>query len=476
MKSHPDNKANTKDMASADIQKKSAAEPFFPAKNDALPDQLQQSLETSFNHDFSNVHIQKDSERARELQALAFTEGEAIHFAPGQFNPGSSAGKNLIGHEFAHVVQQRSGVVQPTAIMGKGIALNDDRGLEAEADALGKKAVAGEIIGAYRSSALGIRHAVRTVQAKSGVIQRYVDTFGGRWDTEQYDLKKDSANGRAFPAAAGVRGVDMKLKFTPGNNVNAELIGLTQSVQAFVGGAASYTNPTNTAMSITAADAIGINTGAGETDEGTAIDRAPDFNNPIYAVQSLPSTSLDDANTAPSWGQHGWHYTDMTGPQHQDAKLIDKPRRPGAATNSRHIFETTALATKGAQAGTYYGSVRWGWRTDSAGLHTKIPLTKVSDGTPSSTFMKAAEIWNTSKSATGANTVDLPIQDVKIISNVAGVNIGLGPTYTHLPMGTRVRELPVFVSMTHTRIQVVHGPFTGETGDVPNSDLRDERP
>jgi hypothetical protein len=87
-----------------------------------------------------------------------------------------------------------------------------------------------------------------------------------------------------------------------------------------------------------------------------------------------------------------------------------------AEKDSREIFETTALATRGAQIGTYYGSVRWGWRTDRSGTHTKIPLTKVSEGIPSSIFMKAAEIWNAARTSTGRDTVDLPIVDVKVTS------------------------------------------------------------
>jgi hypothetical protein len=58
-------------------------------------------------------------------------------------------------------------------------------------------------------------------------------------------------------------------------------------------------------------------------------------------------------------GQHGFHFKDAKGaPKHEDALLKDKPVRPGAQKDSRQIFETTAVATKGAQSGTYYGSVR----------------------------------------------------------------------------------------------------------------------
>ncbi|MGB8191535.1 MAG: hypothetical protein WCF67_06425, partial [Chitinophagaceae bacterium] len=143
--------------------------------------------------------------------------------------------------------------------------------------------------------------------------------------------------------------------------------------------------------------------------------------------------------------------------------------------NSAQVFETAAIATKGTQAGTYYGSVQWGWKTDAAGTHSKIDFKVISEGAPSSTFFKAAQIWNAAKSSTGADTVDLPIVDVKLISNPAGVDLGPGPTLTHIPAGTRVRELPVFVSMIETMIEVVDGPFIGQSGAVNNSDLSDER-
>lgn len=161
----------------------------------------------------------------------------------------------------------------------------------------------------------------------------------------------------------------------------------------------------------------------------------------------------------------------------QDAILKDNPSigSVDVSKSSAQIFETAALAIKGNQKGTYYGSVQWGWQTDAAGNHSKLPFNVISQGVPTSTFMKSAEIWNASKSASGEDTLDLPIVDVKVISNPAGVNIGLGPVYTNLPMGTRVVEMPGFPSMTETYIRVVDGPYTGETGKVNNSDYRDER-
>ncbi|MCP4366860.1 MAG: DUF4157 domain-containing protein [Deltaproteobacteria bacterium] len=444
-----------------------------------MPNSLRTGLETLSGMDLSGIRVHSNSSKPAQLNALAYTQGQDIHVGPGQ--------EKHLPHEGWHAVQQMQGRVKPT-MQVKGVSINDEKGLEAEADNFGKKAVLGETLSKYQSPGLGIRNSLRTVQTKSNIIQCAVTTSGGTWDTDQYDLRKDEVRGRRYPAAMGVRGVDIKLKFTPGNNVDTELIGLTQSVQAFVGGKASYTGPTNKSMSIKSKDAININTGKGETDEGTAIDRLHTRNNPIYGSPSLgKGKNLEDTpmDNNPSGGalrlgvnatyQLGYHYKSGKTLKKQNAMLFDGPTRSGAAKDSRHIFETTALAIKGTQSGAYYGSVRWGWRTDSKSNFTKIPLQVVSQGVPSSTFMKAAEIWNASKTSTGSNTVDLPIKDVKLISNFAGVDIGLGPVYIHLPKGTRVVEMPGFPSMTETYIRVVDGPYTGKTGKVPNSDLVDER-
>ncbi len=66
------------------------------------------------------------------MGALAYTQGNNVHFAPGQYNPSSQKGQELLGHELTHVVQQREGRVQPTK-QGKGMSVNDSPVLEKEA-------------------------------------------------------------------------------------------------------------------------------------------------------------------------------------------------------------------------------------------------------------------------------------------------------------------------------------------------------
>ena len=102
-----------------------------------LPPEIQTKMESAFNADFSDVRIHVGRE-ASSVGAIAFTWGSNLHFAPGQYNPHSVQGQQLIGHELAHVLQQRQGRVQNP--FGSGVAVVQDRMLEAEADRMGWKA------------------------------------------------------------------------------------------------------------------------------------------------------------------------------------------------------------------------------------------------------------------------------------------------------------------------------------------------
>jgi len=104
-----------------------------------LPDHVKDRMESSFNTDFSDVRVHAESEKAPDVGALAYTQGSDIHFAPGQFSPESGSGRQLLGHELAHVVQQRQGRVQPTTEVN-GMPVNDNASLEQEADIQGRKA------------------------------------------------------------------------------------------------------------------------------------------------------------------------------------------------------------------------------------------------------------------------------------------------------------------------------------------------
>jgi len=69
-------------------------------------------MEGRFGHDFSRVRIHADARAARAasaIQARAYTTGHHVVFGAGQFAPETHAGRRLLAHELAHVVQQGSG-------------------------------------------------------------------------------------------------------------------------------------------------------------------------------------------------------------------------------------------------------------------------------------------------------------------------------------------------------------------------------
>jgi hypothetical protein len=65
-------------------------------------------MEGRFGADFDAVRIHTDP-NAAHLDALAYTVGTDIFFAPGRFQPGTANGDLLLAHELTHVMQQRDG-------------------------------------------------------------------------------------------------------------------------------------------------------------------------------------------------------------------------------------------------------------------------------------------------------------------------------------------------------------------------------
>jgi hypothetical protein len=75
-----------------------------------LADSTRSAMESRFGHDFGGVRIHDDAvaaESARAVNARAYTVGQDIAFASGQYDPNSHSGSHLLAHELAHTVQQR---------------------------------------------------------------------------------------------------------------------------------------------------------------------------------------------------------------------------------------------------------------------------------------------------------------------------------------------------------------------------------
>jgi hypothetical protein len=101
--------------------------------NHSLPDNLKQGVESLSGISMDDVKVHYNSDKPAQLNAHAYAQGTDIHIASGQ--------EKHLPHEAWHVVQQKQGRVQPTTMMKAKIPINDDQGLEKEADVMGARAL-----------------------------------------------------------------------------------------------------------------------------------------------------------------------------------------------------------------------------------------------------------------------------------------------------------------------------------------------
>lgn len=107
----------TESVVAPPDQSQPAAEPEIRALRsggEPLPEPVRRFFEPRLGHDFSDVRVHTDreaAESAERLNASAYTVGNEVVFGSGQYAPQTGAGQRLLGHELAHVAQQRSGII-----------------------------------------------------------------------------------------------------------------------------------------------------------------------------------------------------------------------------------------------------------------------------------------------------------------------------------------------------------------------------
>src|SRR5438552_3204311 len=112
------------------LDKRAEAPPQKKPNATGLPDRLKAGVEQLSGLALDDVRVHFNSSKPSAVQAHAYAQGTDIHVAPGQ--------ERHLPHEAWHVVQQKQGRVKPTLQM-KGVAINDDAGLEREADVMGAR-------------------------------------------------------------------------------------------------------------------------------------------------------------------------------------------------------------------------------------------------------------------------------------------------------------------------------------------------
>ena len=158
---------------SAPVQRLAAS---APPNRTGLPDGLKAGIENLSGMSLDHVRVHRNSAAPAQLDAHAYAQGSDIHLAPGQ--------EQHLPHEAWHVVQQAQGRVRPTMQMKAGVPINDDGGLEHEADVMGRRALIATGDGAapmQRRARGGGAVAQLTKVVNVGVTQELVeDESGGK--------------------------------------------------------------------------------------------------------------------------------------------------------------------------------------------------------------------------------------------------------------------------------------------------------
>lgn len=202
------------------VQREEAPSPLEREVGDTnktgLPDDLKSGIENLSGYSMDNVRVHYNSDKPAQLQALAYTQGSNIHIAPGQ--------EKHLPHEAWHVVQQMQGRVQSTMQL-QGININDNEGLEKEADVIGEKAL-------YHVSGKIINSSGLFNQSLSQVIQRNVTLDGANLTVDnivnimQGWLRRRDRAQNSFFANYYIHGVttDRTLLNQNGNTLCSQLI------------------------------------------------------------------------------------------------------------------------------------------------------------------------------------------------------------------------------------------------------------
>ncbi len=163
-----------------------------------LPKTLKTGIESLSGIPMDNVNVHYNSSSPAQFNALAYAQGSDIHVAAGQ--------EEHLPHEAWHVVQQAQGRVKPTRQMVSTVSVNDDQGLEHEADKMGKRAMSIQ----REQGALNSRYSVPVTRANS-TLQRVIHADYAPATTLAKGVR-DAMNGMATSMSSALKDEATPLK------------------------------------------------------------------------------------------------------------------------------------------------------------------------------------------------------------------------------------------------------------------------
>lgn len=313
-------------------------------------------FEPRFGYDFSRVKVFSDARAARSAQslnALAYTYGENIVFNQSKYRPETAAGRRLLAHELAHVVQQQTGRV------GRMIQKADDASFE---------------------SGSGVDQGISngTLTPDNSIMgQTFTVNCGFR--RYNFSFKFTKAYKGVYPyQAAGrdVKGIYVKIEASItdrqycGRCTPMRLLQVIRNIQQNSSGNMETADPGST----TRRERSGWgNTGAAS--RGWRVDTLGSATNP-YFTHNRPPDAEEGNETSP-------------------AKLWDAPGDWSTATNSGKEFETCAVCEDASHRKWVAACVQWGYYINSSGGVSFRPSAPVATCGYVQQVRDASERWDT---------------------------------------------------------------------------------
>ena len=164
------NQLRSKSSKGAFIEDNRGASPVQKKANKTgLPDQLKGGIEGLSGLSMDDVKVHYNSNKPAQLNAHAYAQGTDIHIGAGQ--------EKHLPHEAWHVVQQKEGRVKPTMQMNN-VSINDNIGLEKEADVMGGKAT--QLMAIPKNDRAVVKRGIQN--PSSIALQRHLDTTQLMWN------------------------------------------------------------------------------------------------------------------------------------------------------------------------------------------------------------------------------------------------------------------------------------------------------
>ena len=277
--------------------------------NTGLPNQLKAGIESMSGMSMDHVKVHYNSDKPAQLNAHAYAQGSDIHVAPGQ--------EQHLPHEAWHVVQQAQGRVKPTMQMKMGVPVNDDVGLESEADVMGAKAL-------QTGGAMQLKKYNGSVKVKTKIDAKDLSD----WGVVRSKLEGVSKGGDAYGISGKVNDTLKKLDLATGETAMS-----AHMIPNRIGGAGDSSNVRPWKRS--------FETGTWETSVEQAFNAALPSANVgdivSYAVETtdMPDQKADDIMASSTVD------TEKTKPEHK-ANLLEIPLKVTATVGASSLAETDA--------------------------------------------------------------------------------------------------------------------------------------